>query len=69
MSNGHNAVSDAFKRIFDVVLSLAGLIVLAPALLVVAAWIKLSSPGPVFYRGVRAGYRGKPFRIYKFRSM
>ena len=69
MSKVHSGVSDAGKRLFDFVASLSGLIVLSPALLVVAAWIKLSSPGPVFYRGVRAGYRGKPFRIYKFRSM
>lgn len=54
---------------FDVVFSAMGLSILAPFLLLLAAAIKLDSPGPVFYRGVRAGLGGKPFRIYKFRSM
>ena len=57
------------KRLFDVMASLAGLIVLSPLLLAVALWIKLDSPGPVFYRGKRAGRGGKPFEIFKFRSM
>ncbi|MGA2255757.1 MAG: sugar transferase [Thermoguttaceae bacterium] len=57
------------KRLFDVVASLAGLILFSPLLLAVAAWIKLDSPGPVFYRGKRAGQNGKPFFIFKFRSM
>ncbi len=57
------------KRTFDIVASLLGLIVTAPLLAVVALWIKCDSPGPVFYRGKRAGYRGKPFGIFKFRSM
>lgn len=69
MSTARPAASDALKRLFDFLLALVGLIILSPALLVVAAWIKLSSPGPVFYRGVRAGYLGTPFRIFKFRSM
>jgi lipopolysaccharide/colanic/teichoic acid biosynthesis glycosyltransferase len=55
--------------LFDVVASLAGLILFSPLLLAVAAWIKLDSPGPVFYRGKRAGQNGKPFFIFKFRSM
>lgn len=42
---------------------------LGPFLLVMAVWIKLNSRGSVFYRGVRVGRRGKPFRIFKFRSM
>ncbi len=46
-----------------------GLSILAPFLLLLAAAIKLDSPGPVFYRGVRVGLGGRPFRIYKFRSM
>jgi len=57
------------KRTFDLILSLAGLILVAPLLAVVALLIKLDSPGPVFYRGVRAGRFGKPFRIFKFRTM
>src|SRR5713101_9662584 len=57
------------KRSFDLILSLLGLIVLAPLLAALALLIKLDSPGPVFYRGLRAGLHGKPFRIFKFRTM
>jgi|SRR2546422_4357700 len=57
------------KRSFDLILSLLGLIILAPLLAALALLIKLDSPGPVFYRGVRAGRFGKPFRIFKFRTM
>lgn len=57
------------KRLFDIKFSLAGLIAFAPVLLLAALWIKLDSPGPVFYRGVRIGRFGKPFRIFKFRTM
>lgn len=42
---------------------------LAPVLITIAVAIKLTSPGPVFYRGVRTGLHGKPFRIFKFRTM
>src|SRR5947207_6926954 len=57
------------KRIIDLLMSGVGLIVLSPVFAAVAVWIKLDSPGPVFYRGVRAGRFGNPFRIFKFRSM
>lgn len=57
------------KRLFDLLLSAIGLILLSPLLLAFALWIKLDSAGPIFYRGVRAGKHFKPFRIYKFRSM
>jgi sugar transferase (PEP-CTERM system associated) len=57
------------KRLFDVVVSAIGLIVLIPLFAVVAAAIKLDSPGPVFYRQVRVGLRGRPYMIWKFRSM
>ena len=59
----------AIKRTFDVVVSALGLIVLSPVFAVVAAIIKLDSPGPVFFRQTRVGRGGRPFRIYKFRSM
>lgn len=49
--------------------SFAGLIILSPVLIVFAIVIKLGSPGPVFYRGLRAGLNGRPFRIFKFRTM
>ena len=57
------------KRSFDLILSLLGLIVLAPVFAAVAVAIKIESAGPVFYRGVRAGRYGKAFRIFKFRTM
>jgi len=57
------------KRIFDVVASGLGLLVLSPIFLILGIWIKLDSPGPVFYRQVRVGKDNKDFRIFKFRSM
>lgn len=57
------------KRIFDVIVSGLGLIVLSPLFLILAIWIKLDSKGPVFYRQVRVGHKNKDFRIFKFRSM
>jgi lipopolysaccharide/colanic/teichoic acid biosynthesis glycosyltransferase len=57
------------KRITDVILAAFGLIVLSPVMLALAALIKLDSTGPVFYRGMRAGRFGRPFRIFKFRTM
>ena len=57
------------KRTFDILCASATLLVLAPALVAVAIAIKVNSPGPVFYRGLRVGRGGVPFRIFKFRSM
>ena len=57
------------KRIFDILASGCGLLILSPLFLVLAIWIKLDSKGPVFYRQVRVGKDSKEFRIYKFRSM
>ena len=57
------------KRTFDVVLSVFVVLVAAPFLLVIAAIITLESPGPVFYRGQRAGLGGRVFRIFNLRSM
>ena len=57
------------KRIFDIVASGCGLIVLSPLFLILAIWIKLDSEGSVFYRQVRVGRRNRDFRIFKFRSM
>lgn len=57
------------KRLFDIIASGCGLIILSPLLLVLAIWIKLDSKGPVFYRQVRVGRHNKDFRIFKFRSM
>ena len=57
------------KRLFDIGISLLGLVLLAPLLGILALWIKLDSPGPVFFRGARVGRGGRLFRIYKFRTM
>ncbi|MBQ2423371.1 MAG: sugar transferase [Alistipes sp.] len=57
------------KRLFDIVASGCGLIVLSPLFIVLAIWIKLDSKGPVFYRQVRVGRGNRDFRLYKFRSM
>ncbi len=57
------------KRLFDVIASGLGLIVLSPLFLVLAIWIKCDSDGPVFYRQLRVGRNNKDFRIFKFRSM
>jgi lipopolysaccharide/colanic/teichoic acid biosynthesis glycosyltransferase len=58
-----------WKRSLDVVGAVGGLLLLAPILLLIALAIKLTSRGPILYSQVRIGYRGKPFRMYKFRSM
>lgn len=57
------------KRVFDIVAASFGLLLLSPVMLWVALWIKRDSPGPVFYRGRRAGRGGIPFQMLKFRSM
>jgi lipopolysaccharide/colanic/teichoic acid biosynthesis glycosyltransferase len=57
------------KRAFDQVAALFALVALAPAFAIVALLIKLSSPGPVFFMQERTGKDGKPFLIYKFRTM
>lgn len=57
------------KRLFDITASGLGLLVLSPLFLILAVWIKLDSPGSVFYRQVRVGRGNKDFRLFKFRSM
>lgn len=59
----------AIKRLIDLGVAGTALVVLLPFFALIAAAIKLDSPGPVFFRQKRNGYRGKPFRIWKFRSM
>jgi lipopolysaccharide/colanic/teichoic acid biosynthesis glycosyltransferase len=58
-----------FKRCFDIVASLLGLIIVSPLLLVIVLIIKLKMPGPVIFSQERTGRKGKPFTIYKFRTM
>jgi lipopolysaccharide/colanic/teichoic acid biosynthesis glycosyltransferase len=57
------------KRVFDFTFSLFGLLTLSPVLVVAALAIKLGSSGPVLYRGIRAGRFGRPFPMFKFRTM
>ena len=57
------------KRLFDLLLSSIGLLLLAPLLLLIATLVKLDSPGPVMFRQERVGRFGQPFRIHKFRTM
>ena len=59
----------AAKRAMDLAISLAALPALLPLFALIAVGVKLSSPGPVFYLGLRTGRGGRPFRIVKFRTM
>jgi len=62
-------INSAIKRIFDFVVSLIGIIIISPILLIVAISIKLDSEGSVLFLQKRIGKDGKPFNIYKFRTM
>ena len=57
------------KRTIDIAIAAAGLVVLAPLMAVVAALVRLTSPGPAIFRQVRCGLNGRRFLFYKFRSM
>ncbi len=59
----------AGKRLLDIALSSVALLALAPVFLLAAVVVRMSSPGPVFYRARRAGYKGRPFHALKFRTM
>lgn len=61
--------SAALKRLFDIVASATALVVLLPLFAVVALAIKLTSRGPVFFKQLRVGLHGRPFHMFKFRSM
>lgn len=58
-----------FKRIFDIIVSIIGLVVLAPFFLIIGIIIKLDSTGPIFFKQVRVCKAGEKFEIYKFRTM
>ena len=62
-------VQRTVKRLFDIVFSLAGMIILSPVYLVIAIMLKRQKNGPAIFSQERIGYRGKPFTIYKFRTM
>ncbi|RCJ37346.1 glycosyl transferase [Nostoc minutum NIES-26] len=57
------------KRVFDLFFSLLGVAILLPLFFFIAIWIKLDSPGTIFFRQVRIGRFGREFKIYKFRTM
>lgn len=57
------------KRVFDIVMSLAALIALSPVFLIISMCVYLGDPGPVIYSHIRIGKNGKPFKMWKFRSM
>ena len=57
------------KRFMDIILSLAGIIVLSPVLIILSLIIKFTSPGPVLFKQERVGKNNQLFKIYKFRSM
>lgn len=65
----HDEILLLCKRVTDVVLAAAGLMLLAPLMLAIAGMIKLTSPGPAIFRQVRCGLNGRRFMFYKFRSM
>lgn len=67
--NPHFGINVLFKRTLDIVLSLIGLILISPLFLLVAASIKWTSKGPIFYRQERCGLNGSVFQMLKFRSM
>lgn len=64
-----NRINKVIKRIFDLVCSTLGLIILSPVLIGIAIKIKAGSDGPVFFRQIRVGEKGKEFEILKYRTM
>ena len=64
-----NLYERRFKRAFDIAAAAAGLVVLSPVLLAVAAAMKLMDPGPIFFSQTRIGLGSKPFKMFKFRTM
>jgi len=69
MSSTENRIYELSKRSLDVVGAMLGILIMSPFFVVIALLIKLTSPGPVFYRGIRSGRYGTQFQIVKFRSM
>lgn len=67
--NYENALFSVYKRVFDVVFTVVGLVLLFIPFLIIALLIKLTSTGPVFYNHTRIGKDCKPFEFYKFRTM
>ena len=68
-NDGMNAFERAIKRMFDIVCSFFGLVFLSPVFLLVYIMLRVQNEGSVIFRQERIGYKGKPFNIYKFRTM
>lgn len=68
-TSGPTPLERVVKRLFDIIVSLGGIVVLAPMMLTIALILKVSQGGEVFYRGKRTGQNGRSFEILKFRSM
>ncbi|MBQ2808839.1 MAG: sugar transferase [Bacteroidaceae bacterium] len=64
-----NAFERAIKRFFDIICSFLGLVILSPVFLIVYIMLRIQRDGSVIFSQERIGYKGKPFRIYKFRTM
>ncbi|HET7520129.1 MAG TPA: sugar transferase [Candidatus Limnocylindria bacterium] len=69
VNDGHREVGLVFKRLIDIFGATLGLVILSPLFVATAAAMKLFDGGPVFYSQTRIGLHGRPFRMYKFRSM
>lgn len=69
IAQGRSPFAQWYKRGLDLVVSASGLLLLSPVFGTIALFIRLDSPGPVFYTQRRSGQGRKPFRLYKFRSM
>ena len=69
VKDGMNAVERVIKRLFDMSCSFLGLVVLSPVFLIVYICLRLQNDGSVIFKQERIGYKGKPFNIYKFRTM
>lgn len=59
----------SFKHVADWLAAVIGLVVLSPILLIIAVVVRLDSPGPILFRQIRIGYQGRPFKVFKFRTM
>ncbi len=66
---GPGAYGHRLQPLLDILIAVVGTVVAAPVMLATALAVKLSSPGPVFYKQIRTGLDGAPFMVYKFRSM
>lgn len=69
MLDSHHGWNMPIKRFMDIFISLLALVLTSPLILATALAVKLTSPGPVLYKQERIGLGGKPFTLYKFRSM